>query len=309
MRVLLVALGRSSRVSVLDLATASLALSRRAHLLLYDPEVVGEAVVEAPENVEKGWILHADEGASPLLVKEAVRRIAEDFDALLFNDSPLSFWVAPLLAGELASPLVTDVVRVRREGEAIIVTRPIAKETLWADYELIGGKPVLVVRRGFEAPELPRRVLRLEALYASGAREGLRVLEVRKADTGLARLELANVVVGVGDGVRQSGTLYLAERLARLLGAEVACTEPLVKSGLMDRSRLVGISGRRIAPRLYLALGVSGSLYHLAGVASARIIASVNKDRSALINSYADYFYVGDLREVLPALIERLSQA
>ncbi|QZN86665.1 electron transfer flavoprotein subunit alpha/FixB family protein [Cellulomonas sp. C5510] len=122
-------------------------------------------------------------------------------------------------------------------------------------------------------------------------------------------LEDARVVVAFGRGVRSRDDVALIERLADALGAELACSMPVADDrGWLDRSRYVGRSGRHIAPRLYLAVGISGAPQHLEGVRGAKVVAAVDQDRAARIFRVADYGAVGDLYEVVPALITALQR-
>ncbi|MEN1975020.1 electron transfer flavoprotein subunit alpha/FixB family protein [Cellulomonas sp. P4] len=120
-------------------------------------------------------------------------------------------------------------------------------------------------------------------------------------------LEDARVVVAFGRGVRSRDDVALIERLADALGAQVACSMPVADDrGWLDRSRYVGRSGRHIAPRLYLTVGISGAPQHLEGVRGAQVVAAVDQDPAARIFRVADYGVVGDLYEVVPALITAL---
>lgn len=120
-------------------------------------------------------------------------------------------------------------------------------------------------------------------------------------------LEDARVVVAFGRGVRSRDDVALIERLADALGAELACSMPVADDrGWLDRSRYVGRSGRHIAPRLYLTVGISGAPQHLEGVRGAKVVAAVDQDRDARIFRVADYGVVGDLYEVVPALVTAL---
>jgi electron transfer flavoprotein alpha subunit len=119
----------------------------------------------------------------------------------------------------------------------------------------------------------------------------------------------ADILVAAGRGVRSARDLALLESLARTLGGELAASRPLVDMNWVPRDRLVGISGRMVRPRLYLACGISGQPEHIAGMRDARIVVAINRDAEAPIFEHADYCVVGDLYEIIPALAEALTEA
>jgi len=302
-----VALGRFSSKRVAELCSASLAVAESSHLAVFDPEVEGEPPqVISPCEFESGWLLRSRSVPTPEQLKEAVKALGKRIGAssFIFNDSPLSFWISSLLAGELKLPVITDAVKISREGERIIVTKPLNRESVWGDFEVKGSGFVAIIRRGFPENTGERRRISMQVLELDEFPRKLRIIESREAER--IRLNDASVVFGIGDGVRQSGALELAIGLAEILNAEYGCTKPLVESGLLSIERLIGVSGKRISPKVYIALGISGSVYHLAGVSASGTVISINLDRSCPMNRSADYFYAGDLREALPRLIELL---
>jgi electron transfer flavoprotein alpha subunit len=122
-------------------------------------------------------------------------------------------------------------------------------------------------------------------------------------------LSQAPVLVSVGRGIKGPENLPLAEKLAKLLGGEVAGSRPVCDEGWLPMDRQVGSSGQTVAPKLYLALGISGAIQHVVGMKGARTIAAINKDQNAPIFEIADYGIVGDLFEIVPALIDLLEQS
>jgi electron transfer flavoprotein alpha subunit len=119
-------------------------------------------------------------------------------------------------------------------------------------------------------------------------------------------LAAAPRIVGVGRGLAKREDVTIGEGLAAALGAELACTKSLADFGWLPEDRIVGLSGAKTAPDVYLAVGVSGQVQHTVGIAQARIIAVVNQDKDAPIFGLADYGVVGDLYKVVPALVEKL---
>ena len=122
-------------------------------------------------------------------------------------------------------------------------------------------------------------------------------------------LTQAPVLVSVGRGIKGPENLPMAEKLAKLLGGEVAGSRPVCDEGWLPMDRQVGSSGQTVAPKLYLALGISGAIQHVVGMKGARTVAAINKDQNAPIFEIADYGVVGDLFEIVPALIDLLEQS
>jgi electron transfer flavoprotein alpha subunit len=121
-------------------------------------------------------------------------------------------------------------------------------------------------------------------------------------------LSQADIIVAVGRGIKEKENLQLGEKLASLLGGEVAASRPICDEGWLPMERQIGSSGQTVAPKLYLALGISGAIQHVVGMKGARTIVAINKDKDAPIFEIADYGIVGDLFETVPALIEILEK-
>ncbi len=119
-------------------------------------------------------------------------------------------------------------------------------------------------------------------------------------------LSQAERIVAVGRGIKAQEHIAMAERLARALGAQLAASRPICDSGWLPMERQVGSSGQTVAPKLYVALGISGAIQHVVGMNGARTIVAINKDADAPIFEIADYGIVGDLFEIVPALIDAL---
>jgi len=131
----------------------------------------------------------------------------------------------------------------------------------------------------------------------------IELLEPKKDDVDITKAE---VVIGVGLGIASQENLQLAEDLATVLGGVVGCTRPIVDKNWLPQTRQIGFSGKTIKPRLYIAIGLSGSTHHVKGIEDAQTIIAINKDPGAPIFNLAKYAVVGDLFEVIPMLIEKL---
>ncbi|MFQ6054035.1 MAG: electron transfer flavoprotein subunit alpha/FixB family protein, partial [Candidatus Bathyarchaeia archaeon] len=158
-------------------------------------------------------------------------------------------------------------------------------------------------------PSLPpsRRRGEVVRLKVEVPEAGAVVVERREKRRGERGLEEAPVIVSAGRGFRRKEDLRLLEELAEVLGAAVGCSRPIAAdNGWLDE--WIGISGRKVSPRLYLACGISGTIQHAAGIRDARIIVSINRDEAASIFELSDYGVVGDLYKILPALTKALRE-
>ncbi|PMP96230.1 MAG: electron transfer flavoprotein subunit alpha/FixB family protein, partial [Nitrososphaera sp.] len=135
--------------------------------------------------------------------------------------------------------------------------------------------------------------------------QGPEVLGVEQKRREGVDISSAEIVIGVGRGFRSKDDLNIAFRLAELLGGAVGCSRPY---GWLPEDRWIGISAKKIRPKLYLALGISGAPQHMSGVLDSKLIAAVNKDKNAPIFQYADYGVVGDLYQIVPAMVKRLEE-
>ena len=122
-------------------------------------------------------------------------------------------------------------------------------------------------------------------------------------------LSKAEVVVAVGRGLGKPENMPLIENLAKALGADIGASRPVIDSGWLPRDRQIGSSGQTVAPKLYLAIGISGAIQHLVGMKGSNCVVAINKDSTAPIFSVSKYGIVGDLHEVVPALTQAVLEA
>jgi electron transfer flavoprotein alpha subunit len=221
---------------------------------------------------------------------------------------------APALAARLSRPLVTDVVAQRPHDGGFVYTRPVFQGKLSADVQATGPAPHIVT---FQIG-----AFRADVVSKGEAASPIRALEVA-VDPSVIRqkpeppfkeakqaidLSQAERIVAVGRGIKGQEHLKIAEQLAQALGAELAASRPICDAGWLPMDRQVGSSGQTVAPRLYIALGISGAIQHLVGMKGARTIVAINKDPDAPIFEVADYGIVGDLFEIVPAMIAELNK-
>ena len=122
-------------------------------------------------------------------------------------------------------------------------------------------------------------------------------------------LTQAPILVAVGRGIKAAENIALAEKLAKALGGELCASRPICDEGWLPMDRQIGSSGQTVAPKLYVALGISGAIQHVVGMKGSRTIVAINKDANAPIFEVADYGIVGDIFELIPALTEELSKS
>jgi electron transfer flavoprotein alpha subunit len=220
---------------------------------------------------------------------------------------------APMLAARLRKPLITDVTGVRGSGDAATFLRPMFQGKLVAEVRPVGDGPWLIsfqigafradtVQKGAAAP-ITSFGLSIDET-AIRQRPEPPFQEAKQA----VDLGQAERIVAIGRGIKSQEHLPVAQQLARAMGAELAASRPICDNGWMPMDRQIGSSGQTVAPKLYVALGISGAIQHLVGMKGARTIVAINKDADAPIFEVADYGIVGDLFEIAPALTAELQK-
>jgi electron transfer flavoprotein alpha subunit len=221
---------------------------------------------------------------------------------------------APALAARLDRALVTDCTAIKSDARGALFSRPMFQGKLAADVRPLGDAPWMVT-------------IQSGAFRAEQAAKGNAPAPIRSVDPGIdvaairqkpeppfqeARqavdLSQAPRIVAIGRGIKGPEHLPLAEQLANALGAELAASRPICDAGWLPMERQIGSSGQTVSPKLYLAVGISGAIQHVVGMKGARTIVAINKDAEAPIFEIADYGYVGDLFEFLPALTAELKK-
>ncbi len=215
---------------------------------------------------------------------------------------------APALAARLNRPLVTDCVAVKEGG----YVRPMFQGKLQADIAVDGPHIATFQIGAYRADAMVSGAAPAPARTAALAIDPAKIRQKPEAPFKEAKqaidLSQAERIVAVGRGIKAQEHLQLAQRLAQALGAEIAASRPICDAGWLPMDRQIGSSGQTVAPRLYVALGISGAIQHLVGMKGARTIVAINKDAEAPIFEIADYGIVGDLFEVVPAIIAELNK-
>jgi electron transfer flavoprotein alpha subunit len=219
---------------------------------------------------------------------------------------------APRLAARLGCALVTDCTGVKQDGNRWLFTRPMFQGKVNADVAVEGPGPHGVTFQigAFRADAVrpstaPVPVTRLAAAVSIDDVKQRPEEPFREAKQAVD-LTQADRIVSVGRGIKDQEHLGLARDLAEALGAELAASRPICDAGWLPMDRQVGSSGQTVAPKLYVALGISGAIQHVVGMKGAHTIVAINKDADAPLFEVADYGIVGDLFEVVPAMIAAL---
>jgi len=219
---------------------------------------------------------------------------------------------APRLAARLDRAMATDCTGVKTGEGQLLFVRPMFQGKISADVALEGPLPHLAtfqigafradaVKKG-AAPAPVRRIVAIVDAAAVLQKPETPFREAKQA----VDLSQAERIVSVGRGIKGEEHIALARQLAEALGAELAASRPICDAGWLPMERQVGSSGQTVAPKLYLALGISGAIQHVVGMKGARTIVAVNKDAEAPIFEIADYGITGDLFEIVPAMIAAL---
>jgi len=223
---------------------------------------------------------------------------------------------APKLAASLGKGMVGDCTGFRNEGGTLVFVRLMFQGKTAADVTFTGTGPWFASFQSgaFRADLLaahPSGKAPVNAAEVELKAEEIRTkpLELFKGAKSAVDLTQAPLIVSIGRGIKAPENIAQAEALAKALGAELAASRPICDEGWLPMERQIGSSGQTVAPKLYLALGISGAIQHVVGMKGSRTIVAVNKDQNAPIFEIADYGIVGDIFELMPALTEELQKA
>jgi electron transfer flavoprotein alpha subunit len=252
---------------------------------------------------------------SPDVAAATVAAQARDGDtyALVFAASAQGRDLAPRVAAKLDVPLAADATAIAVDGGELVVTRPVYAGRAFAQVTFSASPRIVSVRPNvFRAEENARAgdVRRIE-LALDPAQARVRVREVKAASGDRPDVGEAPVVVSGGRGMKDPEHWHLLEELRDALGMQCAlgASRAVVDAGWRPHAEQVGQTGKTVSPQLYIAVGISGAMQHLAGMRSAQTIVAINKDADAPIFKVADYGIVGDAHEVLPKLTEAIREA
>jgi electron transfer flavoprotein alpha subunit len=221
---------------------------------------------------------------------------------------------SPALATRLDRALVTDVIAVKGNGANATYARPMFQGKLTADVAPQGPTPHFITIQigAFRADQAAKGAAAAPIAAAAITIDESKLRQKAEAPFQEAKqavdLSQAERIVSVGRGIKTLENIAIAEQLAKAFGAELAASRPICDNGWLPMERQIGSSGQTVAPKLYVALGISGAIQHLVGMKGSRTIVAINKDADAPIFEVADYGIQGDLFELAPAIIAELQK-
>ena len=245
-------------------------------------------------------------------LQQAIEQLAPSMVLLPHTYQTRDF--APTLAARLDRALVTDATGIRIGPGETAFARPMFQGKLTADVVPQGASPHFITFQigAFRADHAARSESRAPVRALAVTIDASAIRQRPEAPFQEAKqavdLSQADRIVAVGRGIKGQEHLPVAQRLADALGAELAASRPICDSGWLPMERQIGSSGQTVAPKLYVALGISGAIQHLVGMKGAKTIVAVNKDADAPIFEVADYGIVGDLFEIVPAIVAELQK-
>jgi len=221
----------------------------------------------------------------------------------------------PKLATAMGRAVISDCIGYKKDGEKLVFTRQMFQGKLAADVSFAGDAPWFVTFQNgafrgdkVEAGASAAPVETIKVEIADGVIRN-KPQEIFKEAKQAVDLTQAEVIVSVGRGIKEQKNIEIAKQLAEALGGDLAASRPICDSGWLPMDRQIGSSGQTVAPKLYLALGISGAIQHIVGMKGSRTIVAVNKDSEAPIFEIADYAVVGNLFDIVPPLIEEVKKA
>ena len=220
--------------------------------------------------------------------------------------------LAPSLATALKLPLATDCIELDFEGGTLFITRQMygGKVNVKATIQKAESYIVTVRQAAFTAQKSVLNGEIIETLSPlSEEITGKRFIEYVLPPPGGVDITAADVLVGVGRGIKDESNMPMVEDLAKAFGGVLACSRPIVDKGWLPSGRQVGSSGKTVKPKLYIALGISGAFQHVLGMKNSDLIIAVNKDPNAPIFSFADYGVVEDLFKIVPPLKSKIYES
>lgn len=220
----------------------------------------------------------------------------------------------PKLATAMERSAISDCIGYKKDGEKLLFTRQMFQGKLAADVSFACDAPWFVTFQNgafrgdkVEAGAAPAPVETVNVEIADGVIRN-QPQEVFKEAKQAVDLTQAEIIVSVGRGIKEQKNIELAKQLAEALGGELAASRPICDSGWLPMDRQIGSSGQTVAPKLYLALGISGAIQHIVGMKGSRTIIAINKDSEAPIFEIADFAVVGNLFDIVPPLIEEVKK-
>jgi electron transfer flavoprotein alpha subunit len=242
----------------------------------------------------------------------AARAKAGSYRAVVLGFSSQGRDIGPRVAAKLDAPIASDVTSIEASGDTLTVKHPGYANKVIATLEVKGPLAVVSVRPSAFTPTSAPKTAKTESMQPASDPAASKVVVKELAEGGKGKIDLgeAPVIVAGGRGLKAPENFKLVEDLAAAFGnAAVGATRAVTDDGWRPHSDQIGQTGRQVSPQLYVAVGISGAIQHLAGMRTSKTIVAINKDKEAPIFKVADYGIVGDVMEVVPALTEAVKAA
>jgi electron transfer flavoprotein alpha subunit len=237
----------------------------------------------------------------------AERVKAGGYRAVVFAATATGKDLAPRVAAKLGTGLAADVTDIAMEGGAIVATRPVYAGKAQLKVKVTGQPAVLSLRPNVFTPDEQSNAVKPETLAVPDPGRVV-VREIKAAPAGTLDVAEAQIIISGGRGLKEPANFKVLEELALAFGgrAAVGASRAVVDAGWRGHGDQVGQTGKTVSPGLYIAVGISGAIQHLAGMRTSKVIVAINKDKDAPIFKVADYGVVGDLFEIVPRLTEEI---
>jgi electron transfer flavoprotein alpha subunit len=254
-----------------------------------------------------GFAQYAPEGYARAVAERAQ---SGGYGAVVFAASAQGKDLAPRVAARLGVPLAADVTDVGVDGNKVVVTRPVYAGKALLKVKVTATPAVVSLRPNVFTPVERPKAGTAETVSVSGDAGRVVVKGIKAAAGGSLDVAEASIVVSGGRGLKDPANFKLLEELAKAFGgrAAVGASRAVVDAGWRPHGDQVGQTGKTVSPSLYVAVGISGAIQHLAGMRTAKVIVAINKDKDAPIFKVADYGIVGDLFEIVPRLTEEIKK-
>ena len=312
--------GGSLRKAALEAVTAARTVADtrgvEVHAVLAGPPGTGQHAAELGRHgadvvlvLESAGLAHYD---AELLCAVVADRLASGYSAAIFPASAQGRDLAPRVAARRRVGMASDVTHIEVDGDALMCTHPVNIGKVIAKVRVTGAPAIVSIRPSaftpFESPKEGRvEQLSMPADMPAGK---VKVVELREGAAGTLDLGEAPVIVSGGRGLKSAENFRLVEELAGAFGnAAVGATRAVTDDGWRPHTEQIGQTGRTVSPQLYVAVGISGAIQHLAGMRTSRTIVAINRDKDAPIFRVADYGIVGDALEIVPVLTEAVKAA
>jgi len=254
----------------------------------------------------------ANANAEALAATAAARIKSGGYRAAIFAASAQGRDLAPRVAAQLGVGMAADITTFDLAGDALLVRHPAYAGKVIATLKLVGSPAIVTLRPGARAAVEAQRTARVESAQPATDPAASKLVVKEMIVGGSAKLDIgdAPVIVSGGRGLKSAENFKLVEDLAAAFGnAAVGATRAVTDDGWRPHSDQIGQTGRQVSPDLYVALGISGAIQHIAGMRNSRTIVAINKDKEAPIFKVADYGIVGDVIEILPVLTAAVKEA